>query len=200
MKDQPRRLRLIAFYTGEPDHEALRDKIAASLNGLDASDQAVFTNDDNRAIDFRSCRIVIYGKPGSPTRDRNRVVSEEDLADRLIGDFAGMVEGLLPSLVLTALAAVRDNVYRVLERFGPDLDPAFLAHRACLPLPPESEEHIVEQIARELHGIMDDAIQRTSPAGIEAIAHWLADRFKNDRVVFGQNREATVPQVQKMLK
>lgn len=82
------------------------------------------------------------------------------------------LNGLLPSVVLTALGAVRENVHRMLECFGRDLDPAFLVHRACLPQPPESEQHIVEQIASELHGIMDDAVSHKSPAGIEAIEHW----------------------------
>ncbi len=199
-EDQPNRLRLIAVYTGEPDHEAIREKIADGLNSLDTSDQAVSAGDSHRGrIDFRACRIVVYGKPGSLAPERRRV-RETALADRLIGDFAEMVEGLLPSLVLTALAAVRDNVYRVLERFGRDLDPAFLVHRACLPQPPESEQHIVEQIASELHGIMDDVVGRTSPAGIEAIERWIGDRFGNDDVVFGPKHKAATPIVLKMLK
>ena len=66
----------------------------------------------------------------------------------------------------------------MLERFAPDLDPAFLTHRACLPQPPESEQHMVEQIASELHGIMEGAVSsRASPAGIAAIELWLKSRF-----------------------
>lgn len=200
MEDQANRLRLIAFYTGEPDHDAIRSKITAMLNGLDVSDVKVSTGDDQSIIDFGACRIMVYAKPGSPTPETTAVVAEKELADRLIADFADKVEGLLPSLVLTALAAVRENVYRVLECFGPDLDPAFLAHRACLPQPPESEQHIVEQIASELHAIMGDAIDRTSPAGIEAIKHWFANRFKNDQVIFGPNHKAAVSEVLDMLK
>ena len=199
--EDPRdRLRLIAFYTGEPDLEAIRTQISASLNSLDASDQTVFTRSHNGAIDFRACRIVVYRKPGLPTSDSSCVVDEEKLANQLIADFANMVEGLLPTLVLTALTAVRDNVYMMLERFGVDLDPAFLAHRACLPQPPESEQHIVEQIASELQGIMDDAVSRASPAGIEVIEHWLTDRFDNDQVVFSPKHKVAVPAVLKMLK
>ena len=184
-KDQANRLRLIAFYTGEPDHDAIRSKITDLINSLDVPD----VEDHLESIDFGACRIVVYAKPDYQTPKPSAVVKEEELADRLIADFADKVEGLLPSLVLTALAAVRENVYRVLERFGPNLDPAFLAHRACLPQPPESEQHIVEQIASELHGIMDDAVGRTSPAGIEAIKHWLRDRFDKNCLVFGPGKE-----------
>ena len=118
-EDQAHRLRLIAVYTGEREHKVIRDKIADVLNDLDTPDQAEITSDDNLiAVDFRACRIVVYAKPDSHTLEPSTIVHEEALADRLIADFADMVEGLLPSLVLTALAAVRENVYRVLGRLG----------------------------------------------------------------------------------
>ena len=198
-EDQPHRLRLIAFYTGEPDHPSIRDEITDGLGGLDARDRAASIGDDGM-IDFGACRIVVYAKPDSRTVERSAIVAEEDLAHRLIGDFADMVEGLLPSLVLTALAAVRENVHRVLERFGRDLDPAFLTHRACLLLPADSEQHMVEQIASELHGIMDDAVATARPAGIGAIEQWMTDRFGNAQVSFSNRHEAAVPNVLEMLK
>ena len=179
-EDKPHRLRLLAFYTGDSDHERIREEIVECLNGLDGRDPAVVASDGNgNAIDFRACRIVVYGKPRSGVVEPDIEVSEEALADRLIADFADRVEGLLPSVVLTALGAVRENVHRLLDCFGHDLDPAFLVHRACLPQPPESEQHIVEQIASEVHGIMDDAVGRWRPAGIGAIEHWLKGRFRD---------------------
>ena len=188
--DQPPRLRLIAFYTGESDHEKIREKIVACLNGLDGPGRAVISSDGNgRTIGYRAGRIVVYGKPDSGAVEPGTEVSEEALADRLIADFADMVEGLLPSVVLTALGAVRENVHRLLECFGHDLDPAFLVHRACLPRPPESEQHIVEQIASELHGIMDDAVGQWSPAGIEAIKQWLHGRFGDGGIELASRNE-----------
>ncbi len=191
-EDQANRLRLIAFYTGEPDHGKILKAIKDGLTDLEMPSVEVSPGGDrNDPIDFGACRIVLYAKPGSPIPESAAVVEEKELATRLIADFADKVEGLLPSLVLTALTAVRENVYRVLECFGKDLDPAFLAHRACLPQPPESEQHIVEQIASELHGIMEDAVDRTSPspAGIKAIKHWLRDRFDKNCLVFGSDKE-----------
>ena len=197
--DQPERLRLVAFYTGEPDHQDIRSQISECLAALDAPHGPAGTTDDHNRIDFGACRIVVYGKPGSGADALNAVVNEEELAERLIADVAEMVQGLLPSLVLTALAAVRENVYRVLDRFGPDLDPAFLAHRACLLQPADSEQHIVEQIASELHGIMGDTVNSIRPAGREAIEHWLADRFAEDQVAFSTGRQAGVHEVLGML-
>ena len=198
--DPRHRLRLIAFYTDELDLGAIRRKIAASLDNLSEPGRVVSASNDRKgAIDFGPCRILVYAKSDSRTLEPRSIVKEEALAAQLIADFADMVEGLLPSLVLTALAAVRENVYQVLERFGRDLDPAFLAHRACLPHPLESEQHMVEQIASELHGIMDEAVGRTTPAGIEAIKLWLQGRFGDNPVVFGPNKEMSRTETLAML-
>ena len=189
-EDEPHRLRLLAFYTGDSDHERIREEIVECLNGLNGRDPAVASGDGSgQAIDFRACRIVVYGKPRSGVVEPNIEVDEDALADLLIADFADMVEGLLPSVVLTALGAARDNVHRLLECFGHDLDPAFLVHRACLPQPPDSERHIVEQIASELRGIMDDAVGQRSPAGIEAIEHWLKGRFGDGGIELAPRKE-----------
>ena len=188
-EDQPHRLRLLAFYTGDSRHEKIREEIVECLNGLDGPGEAVRISDGSGdAIDFRACRIVVYGKPDSGA-EPSAVVDEEALADQLIADFADMVEGLLPSVVLSALGAVRENVHRLLECFAQDLDPAFLVHRACLPQPPDSEQHIVEQIASELHGVMEDAVGEWSPAGIGAIELWLEDRFQDRGIVLAPRTE-----------
>ncbi len=196
-------LRLIAIYTGEKDPGKIREEIMSNIDGFETNDRDAFEGHSSYMIDFGACRIVLYLKDGTHTASANsdRVVSEKDLPSRLIGDFTSKVEGLLPSVVLTALTAVRENVYRVVERFGSSLDPAFLAHRACLPQPQESEQHIVEQIASELHGIMDDAIiTDSSPAGIEAIEYWFVEKFVNDTVNFSPTDEYPVEKVLDMLK
>lgn len=195
-------LRLIAIYTGENDPEGILEEIANNIDGFETNDQDAPVDHSSHMIDFGACRIVLYLKDGTHTVDinPNRVVSEGDLPDRLICDFANKVEGLLPSVVMTALTAVRENVYRVLERFGSNLDPAFLTHRACLYHPQESEQHIVEQIASELHGIMDDAIAESSPAGIEVIKHWFSGAFEDDKVLFSPREKHSVAKVLDMLK
>ena len=196
----PFRIRLIAIYTAEPDLQQIRDKIRDQLNGTHESHQARPVNGTSLAIDFGACRIVMYNKNGAQTEAPGCVVAEEDLADRLVADFSQMAEGLLPVLVLAALTAVRENVYQLLNCFGHQLDPAFLAHRACLDQPAESELHIVEQIASELQGIMEDAIVSNSPAGIQAINLWADGRFKNDELRFGANNiVSTLPRVLEML-
>ncbi len=190
-------LRLIAIYTGEPDPKRILDEIRRSVPKVNASGQ------DSNVIDVGACRIVVYLKDRTKTTTQNMhlTLGEENLPDRLIHDFADKVGGLLPSIVMTALTAVRKNVYRVLERFGAELDPAFLTHQTCLPQPQEAQQHIVEQIASELHGIMDDAVTTDpSPAGMKAIRHWFSGRFENDEISFGSNPSSKIEEVTKMLE
>ena len=189
IEDSSHRLRLLAFYTGDSDHEKIRRDIEKCLYRLNGSDPSnVDRNETGSVIDFGACRIVVYGKPRSGVVEPGIEISENRLADRLIDDFTDMVTGLLPSLVLTALGAVRDNIYQLLECFGPDLDPAFLVHRACLPQPQESEQHIVEQIASELYGIMENEVGRISPAGIGAIEDWLRERSLGNGIVLAPKK------------
>ena len=67
----------------------------------------------------------------------------------------------------------------VLDQFCADLDPAFLAHRACLVgNPDEAEQHIVNHVAEELRGLMDNAVAAQSPCGRRGeLRSWV--RLKN---------------------
>lgn len=204
LDDQAHRLRLIAFYTGESNLAHIREKVTENLEDLPGPYCAKMTDDaDNPSIDFGPCRIVVYRKRDPDGSSSDTAVAPVELPDHLVDDFADKITGLLPSLVLTALTAVRENVYRILDHFDASLDPAFLAHRACLPTPQDSQGHMVEQIASELHGIMGDAVRDYSPAGMEAIRHWLTDRFQDNNVVFDLGRrgkkEMSMAEVMDML-
>ena len=181
--DRGDRLRLITVYTGESNLPEIGETIATHLRALGMPVKPTEANCD---IAAGPCRIAIYAKAGTPTPSlTNRTVDEEHLPERLIRDFTRMVAGLVPSLVLASLTTVRENVYRVLQHFDATLDPAFLAHRACLSVPSESEQHMVEQIGSELHGIMDDAVLQTRKAFGTAVGHWLTERAEGGHFTFG---------------
>lgn len=167
------RLRLIAIYTGEQDISEIGLTIARELKEKGWEFDLC---DHNVVLSLGHCRIVIYAKSGTSLSSelKGRSISEQDIPKCLISDFADMTTGLLPSVALTSLAAVRENAHKLLDRFHAKLDPAFLTHRACLPAPADSQQLIVSLIAGELHAIMDDATASTKPAGIEAIKEWLA--------------------------
>lgn len=186
--DRGDRLRLIAVYTGETGLPEIGEEI---VSGLETLGRRVESSRANCEIASGACRIVLYAKAGTPTPGLDRTVDEGTLPDRLISDFTRMVAGLVPTLVLSSLTTVRENVYRVLERFDATLDPAFLAHRACLPVPSESEQHMVEQIGSELHGIMDDAVLEARKRFSVAVEDWLTERSDEGPYTFG-DREVSL--------
>ena len=183
--DQGQRLRLIAVYTGESGIGEIGKRIIENLRDHRHRLEGV-PKDSPVTLSRGHCRIEIYAKQDTPL-DRelkNRSVSYADLPDRLIDDFARMTTGLMPSIALVALTAVRENAHRVLDRFDGKLDAAFLTHRACLPIPDDSEQHKVAQIASELRAIMEEKVGQDPPKWMEAIKLWI-EKFKGNRdIVF----------------
>ncbi|WP_141699195.1 response regulator receiver domain [Candidatus Thiosymbion oneisti] len=187
--DAGERLRLVAIYTGEQDIAAIGQMVEREMR----KQEWTFKPDDRGVVlSYRHCHIVIYAKSDTRLAPdlKDRSIPEADVPQSLIGDFGDMTTGLLPSIALSSLAAVRDNAHRVLDRFQSSLDAAFLAHRACLSAPEDSQRHIVNQIAGELHAIMDDAAATDNPAGIDAIKEWLKRTAgANAEFTFGENKK-----------
>ena len=203
-EDAGERLRLIAIYTGEQTISEIGQTIVKECSG---SERKFADKGHNVVLSYRHCRIVIYSKSNLPVESglsgRSRLAP--DLPDALIGDFAAMVEGLLPNIALMSLAAIRENVHKVLDRFDAELDPALLTHRACLPVPDDSQQHMVSQLASELHAIMDDAVATVKsekmPAGMDAIKEWLDFSLGADKEVdFGEKKKASRDQTIDLLE
>ena len=180
------RLRLIAIYTGQQNLGEIGRTVARELR---ERLELEFNSVDERFVELvrLHCRIVIYAKSGSEkmaAEMRDRATREEDFPERLVLDFATMTSGLLPGIALTSLAAIRENAHRVLDRFQATLDPAFLAHSACLTAPPEAQLHMVSVLASELHSIMDDAVTSDGPGDIAAVRDWLDERRPGEQIDF----------------
>ena len=165
-------LRLVAVYTGEA---RLEDICASVVTVLRDTGLEPVKNEIGTAITYRHGRVVLYAKSNvnlaEPLMERS--VAEGDLPGRLVADFATMTEGLLPSIALASLTAVREGAHMLLDQFGADLDPAFLAHRACISNPDDAERQFVNHVAEELRGLMDNALAAESPAGAEAVEGWV---------------------------
>ena len=165
-------LRLVAIYTGEARLEDICAAVSAELTraGFDP-----LPNEPKTEIRYQHGRVVLYAKTdvnlAEPLKERS--VSEKDLPGKLVSDFASITEGLLPGIALTSLTAVREGAHKLLDRFCADLDPAFLAQRACLSNPEDAERQIVNHVAEELRGLMDNAVAEESPAGADAVEGWI---------------------------
>ena len=193
-------LRLIAVYTGEQNISDIGQTIAEKLS----EPNRTFEKDSQGVVlSYRHCRIVIYAKGGLSLAPelKGRAVSESNLPKTLIRDFAKMTEGLLPNIALTSLAAIRENAHKILERFDAKLDPAFLTQRSCLPFPDDSQQHMVSQLANELHAIMDDTAATENPAGMEAIKAWLDWRFgSQSEYIFANDKKLSRDEVVALLE
>lgn len=202
LKDTDEQLRLIAFYTGEEDISGIGQTVKDEMQGFGYAFDS--ENGDNVVLSHQHCRIVIYAKSNTPLRQeiQNRAISESDIAERLIDDFTDMTEGLLPNIALMSLAAVRENAHKVLDKLHVDLDPAFLAHQACLDSPADSQQHMVSLLASELHAIMDDVVETNNPAGIQAIEDWLVSNpdGRDRSYSFGSDKTLSFDEVLTLLR
>ncbi len=195
------RLRLIAIYTGEQDISGIGKTIAQEL---EKSKWKFHSDEHDVVLCYQHCRIVIYAKSDISLTSglKDRSVPESDVPEKLIRDFTSMTEGLLPSIALTSLTAIRENVHRVLDKFHAELDPAFLAHRACLPLPSDSQHHMVSQLASELHCIMDDAVaeESSNDKDMKAIKKWLTRTDSAPEFEFKQGQKLSLEETVDLLR
>ena len=168
------RMRLVAIYTGEPNLDVISEKVQPVVTQsspdftLDASNPMV--------LKHGPLRVALFAKIWAEARVRDdrkdRVVSEQGLANRLIEEFSEMTRGLLSNVAVAGLAALREEAHRLLAQFGKDLDAGYLGHRILLTHPPEAEDHLHEALSAELLSILEDR-RPGKEAGIEAIREWL---------------------------
>ena len=177
-------LRLVAIYTGEAELSGIGERVATELRDAELEPEEDATK---TGIPYRHGHVAIYAKSNVNLAGelKHRSVSEEELPEKLVHDFATMTAGLLPAIALTSLTAVREGEHKVLDRFRAELDPAFLTHRVCLPNPDDAEEQFVNHLAEELRGLMDDLVAKTSPAGSCAIDSWIR-RERSAGIVIGE--------------
>lgn len=151
----PHHVRLCAIYSTKPDLFRISSTIFETLEKQGLKVEALADN----SLVAGSSRIVVLGKP-SAGRAAEQVklaeVKEADLAERIITEFASMHEGILPSLALHGMAAVRNNAKKILDKFSADMDGAFLVHRALIHPADDAFEQIPELLAEEALSVMVD--------------------------------------------
>ena len=168
------RLRLMAIYTGEPNLDNISSRVQDVLEGFYCSSRT--TSVDRFRLSKGPVRIVILAKDGTIGDHASSLgyiqVAEENLADKLIDEFASMTSGLLRNVALAGIATIRQQSYRLLARFDDALDSAYLGHRMLLSHPPDAEGHLVEALASELLSILEQC-RPGAHADIGAIERWL---------------------------
>ncbi|MEU5382717.1 response regulator receiver domain [Kitasatospora cineracea] len=151
------RLRLVCFYTSHPDLDGVFESVSSRLSAKILSSSPLGSS--SRWLDCGYMRVVIFAKSGGLTASIGTPaisVSENDLPQKLVEEFAVLTSGFVSNVAVASLAAVRSNAHRLLARFGSDLDHPFLSHR-FYEGGPESEELIVRLVADELKSLLDAA-------------------------------------------
>ena len=151
----PHHVRLCAIYTSTQNLKHVAQQIFDNLTGLKLAVRA----DGEYDLNAGSSRIIVLGKPttGRPADQAAAAeVSETDLAERIIGEFAKMHSGILPSMALHGLASIRTNTKKILDKFRADMDGAFLTHRGLVWPSDDAFEQIPELLAEEALAVMID--------------------------------------------
>jgi Response receiver domain len=189
---QHRRSRLIAVYSGQRQPIDIRDRIEARLRATEVATEPTQRHDDYTLV-RGPVRIAIYSKRYVPTVDpatAERKVSEFDFPARLIDEFARMTDGIVPNVVVDALAQIRRNTHRLLSTFHRGLDAPLLNHRTMLPQPDDAKAFIRSLVSAEIGSLLNeyDVGERTIKA--DSIYAWL-EREAKERAA-DNNAEAKV--------
>ena len=116
-------------------------------------------HEDGLAITKGPVRAAVFAKENAPTLPpdlADRRVAFDELPARLRREFAALTTGLVTSVALSALAALRDDTHRILKVLNPSLDAAYLGHRSALPVPADAEDLAVALVSAEVASVIED--------------------------------------------
>ena len=168
----PDRLRLFSIYTSNPDFDKILDKVKTNLEMPDEAR-------NGSEIESENIKIVVYQKAGGAvTKDKSRVVDENQLPSKLINDFAQMTQGLLSNVVLKSLSELRENTHRLLSKFNKNLDAPYISHRVLTNPTEEAEIHPIPLITSEINDILEHR-KVTQCISAENIDVWIEMLLEN---------------------
>jgi len=169
--ETPRQLRLVAIYTGENNLQGVAEKIRERLE----SKFGALSRDGDFCMIKGAVRIVVLGKKTNKRTPeaQSQEVDFEELGARTIEEFTAMTAGLISNAALQSLSSLRSATHRILDRFSPSLDAAYLVHRSLLETPQEADEHLCPLIAAELQAVIEDSGTSISA---DTLSDWIDER------------------------
>jgi hypothetical protein len=158
----PHHVRLCVIYTNKPDLERVANAVYEHLNNAMLEVELI---QKPLALHAGATRIIVLGKPnvtGRTEENKALEVLEENLAGRVIEEFARMNSGILPSYALHGMSSIRRNSKKILDKFHGGMDGAFLLHRALIVSDEDAFDQLPELLAEEaLAVILDEQIPST---------------------------------------
>lgn len=114
------RLRYIAIYTDQPP-QGIISTVVDSFNAIEGVNATAAEN----AIDVQLSHGALIWRVKHISK---KSVEANDLAKTILEDFAEFQDGILPRMVMAAIAEVRNHTYEHLFRFNRNLDDALSSH------------------------------------------------------------------------
>ena len=178
------RQRLISIYTALPELEGVYSDVVEDVGSIEYIGGRLEQDRTDLSLSNSTTRIVCWNKSTKFTSDESpTTVSESELPERLISEFAKLYAGLLPSIALHSIASIRETTHHLLSTFSSELDPALVSHRSFLPDPRDSEDFVLDLVAGELRSALSLGRVGQEHAGEDAHKDWIAGQL-NDREAF----------------
>jgi len=175
------RLRLIAIYTAEDNPTDILDELYTYIQDLDYPDK-LFKDSKKFTILNRFLKIAVLLKKAAGDHIPNiKPVDFDALPEKLQALFAELNRGLLPSVTLRAIAAIRESTHHLLAVLNKELDSALVGHRILLPYPEDAEEFCEDLVSDEIRSILALKKVGKTYASEAANKQWIGSKI--ERVV-----------------
>ncbi len=149
------RLRLIAVYTAEDNPLDILETLHEHIKDLQFPDGKITKATATLSLSNRFLKIVVLLKPEVGEHvPGNTPIEPSALPVELQKLFSKLNYGLLPSITLRAIAAIREETHHLLAVLHKDLDAALVGHRCLLPEPRDGEEFCEDLVAGEIRSIL----------------------------------------------
>lgn len=175
-------LKLIMIYTGEPSLPQIVETILTEF--VDFHMEQISPNMIGKA----NFRIVVSGKPTLENRLNHNpelkewIVGYEDIPDFLITQFTHMTSGLVSNMALHGISTIRNNSFKLLNFYNKTIDPAFLSHRALLPLVDDAGNLLKDSLLTSLKAILDyEEIEQI--CSFNLISKWIDQNSFTDKSI-----------------
>lgn len=168
----PHHVRLCVIYTNKPDLGRVANAVYEHLCNAKLKVDLV---QNPLSLHAGATRIIVLGKPnvtGRTEANKALEVLEENLASRVIEEFARMNGGILPAYALHGMSSIRRNSKKILDKFHGDMDGAFLLHRALVITSEDAFDQLPELLAEEVLAVILD--EQITSADMTQIASEIA--------------------------
>lgn len=185
-EDDGNRSRFICIYSGVEDLDQIAKKLRKKqeFKSFKPSRCGFYLSKEN-------VHITILSKAGGTSGEtwKHRSVKNTELPERIIKEYADATSGLLEHATLYAIASVRANTHKLLNRFSKEIDAPFVSHRVFSNPMEDVKNHATPLIADEIQSIIEQA-EVSNKLNRNVILTWLETQPLNGNIIDRSKEEA----------